>query len=87
MQLIVFRKIFCFSFFALLISSKMNAYQNPFLDNAATQYADSMAKIVIAEISLKEKITMLAGDKYFKLKTGLPFIFKGHLVNAIIQKK
>ncbi|MFN8284453.1 MAG: glycoside hydrolase family 3 N-terminal domain-containing protein [Chitinophagales bacterium] len=65
----------------------MNAYQNPFLDNAATQYADSMAKIVIAEISLKEKITMLAGDKYFKLKTGLPFIFKGHLVNAIIQKK
>lgn len=65
----------------------MNAYQNPFLNNAAAQYADSMSKKVISEISLKEKISMLAGDRYFKLKTGLPFIFKGHLVNTIIQKK
>lgn len=64
----------------------MNAYQNPFLNIKAAQYADSMAKKVISEISLKEKISMLAGDKYFKIKTGLPFIFKGHLTNTTIEK-
>lgn len=79
-------RFFISAIFILNMLPGMNAQQNPFLNIEAAKYADSMANKMIAQISLKEKITLLAGDKFFKLRTGIPFIFKGHLSNAIINR-
>ncbi|MBK6273505.1 MAG: glycoside hydrolase family 3 C-terminal domain-containing protein [Saprospirales bacterium] len=85
-QLNIQFKAYFLLFIIIVFKTNLFAYENPFLNTTATIYADSMAKKMIAEISLKEKISMLSGDKFFKLKFGIPFIFKGHLPNATIHK-
>ena len=64
------------------IFSQDIAYHNPFKNIEAVTFAEQATQKTLQQLSLKDKVKLIAGNKYFKLKTGLSFITKGHLSNA-----
>jgi beta-glucosidase len=57
-------------------------YQNPFSNQKAVAFADSTAKATLAQLSEKDKIGLLSGNKRYKFKSTLSFIFTGHMANV-----
>jgi beta-glucosidase len=57
-------------------------YQNPFSNQKAVAFADSTAKATLVQLSEKDKIGLLSGNKRYKFKSTLSFIFTGHMANV-----